>query len=88
MGWSGGVGWILKIKSMEVCLQANSVPCTGDLKYSYEKLCLFHLLTNRVKDTGTNHKGCHLPAVILTLSSKVRPHVKPSYPDKGNQEYF
>lgn len=29
---------------------------------------------------GTNHEVRHLPAVILTLFFKVRPHVKPSHP--------
>lgn len=32
---------------------------------------------------GTNHKVRHLPAVILTLFLKVRPHVKPSHPWQG-----
>lgn len=37
---------------------------------------------------GTNHKVRHLPAVILTLFFKVRPHVKPSHPWQGKPRVF
>lgn len=69
-------------------LKSCSQKCISTVK---DKGCLFSLYWGEVRlsfSLGTNHMVRHLPAVILTLFFKVRPHVKPSHPDKENQEYF
>ncbi len=63
-----------KALSKNISLLSNKVKYAGSL---------FPLYWGKVRFCfclGTNHKVRHLPAVILTLFFKVRPHVKPSHP--------